>query len=171
MNIRIATSIKYGNYKEDLIRSRELEGRIMKNWERLVEHVGLDDTMTDDLEILIRPIKGDVNGRYFHKGIHELKGDDPSRIEIDPRYHSFRQLLGVMAHELQHCKQYYTGKINHEWNDNRQKWEAYWEGSVARQGTTYKLYRERPWEVEAREIQKSFENLLAPVRTLKNIKV
>jgi hypothetical protein len=56
MNIRIATSIKYGNYKEELIRSNELSGRITKNWERLVDHVGLDDMMTDNLEILIRPI-------------------------------------------------------------------------------------------------------------------
>jgi hypothetical protein len=171
MNIRIATSIKYGNYKEELTRSNELSGRITKNWERLVDHVGLDDMMTDNLEILIRPIKGDINGRYFHEGIHTGVEQGSSRIEVDPRYHSMRQLLGIIAHELQHCKQYYTGKLKHDWNDTKQKWESYWEGSKARQGTTYKLYRQRPWEIEARKVQKSFEERIAPVRTLKNIKV
>ena len=156
-NIRIATSIKYGNYKSELSRSKELANRIKQYWSTLVEHIGLEESMLQNFEILIRPIKAEtVNGRYFHEGVHVEPGK-PSRIELDPRYDSFKHLMGVLAHEFQHLKQYCTGKITHERENVTGKWLSYWKGNKQSSGSTWNTYRSQPWEVEARQVQESFE--------------
>lgn len=58
------------------------------------------------------------------------------------------QLLTTLAHELVHAEQYNTGKLKNEWSNRG--WVHQWEGDMNyNKGSTYKAYRNQPWEIEA----------------------
>lgn len=92
-----------------------------------------------DVVIRIAPIKAKAtNGRYWNG----------SKVaEIDCRL-DWNKALEVLCHEMVHCEQYFTGRLQqvpssrglvHKWN-----------GSVDfNKGSTYKAYRDQPWEQEA----------------------
>ncbi len=136
--------------------AKQLEDLIKEHWEELVAHVGVTADMVKDLEILIRPIKGSVTGRYSHKSIHGTNLHSPSRIEVDPRVGEWKTMLGVVAHELTHCMQYSTGKLTHSWDGQNCKWLSNWDGNSVKLGTTFAQYRALPWEAEARKFQQAF---------------
>ena len=56
--------------------------------------------------------------------------------------------LEVIAHELVHAEQYHTGKLKKKYVQ-RKGWLHHWNGSPGKKGTTYKAYRDQPWEQEA----------------------
>lgn len=61
---------------------------------------------------------------------------------------SDERLLTTLAHELVHAEQYNTGKLKNEWSNRG--WVHQWEGDMNyNKGSTYKAYRNQPWEVEA----------------------
>jgi hypothetical protein len=131
MKTTVATSIKYGNYKH-LQPVTELVLRWIKFYRNdLKEHFDFDDA----IEFLVRPIRGTFQGWYRSK---------TNRIEIDPRYPP-ESVLDTIAHELVHAEQYKQGRLT--WDHGA----CLWNGEVYKRGSTYKLYRNRPWEIEARE--------------------
>ena len=56
--------------------------------------------------------------------------------------------LEVIAHELVHAEQYHTGKLKKKYVQ-RKGWLHHWNGTPGKKGTTYKAYRDQPWEQEA----------------------
>lgn len=92
-----------------------------------------------NINVRIAPIKGSVNGRYNN-------GD--KTVELDCTL-PWDKALEVFAHELVHAEQYYEGRLKHQyvrgkgfihsWNGNRN----------TSKGTTYRAYRNQPWEQEA----------------------
>jgi hypothetical protein len=56
--------------------------------------------------------------------------------------------LEVIAHELVHAEQYHTGKLKKKYVQ-RKGWMHSWNGTPGKKGTTYKAYRDQPWEQEA----------------------
>lgn len=139
----IATSIKYGNYKQYKKRAMLIKEFI----EYAEEFIRDEFDLKDVFEIRIRPIKGRVVG-WCNKFGH---------IDIDVRRKTFGDCLVTLSHELIHGEQYKTGRLVMD------KGVSYWKGNaVDNKGTTYKAYRNQPWEKEAFKNQKSrMGNILA----------
>ena len=137
----IATSIKYGNYKDLLHKVNRYAKSVERNWALVCKAVGLpEDT---DVEVHFRPIKGPTDGDY---------SVGQNRICIDPRSFSFTDnMYDTLAHEAQHLKQHKDGVLDHKWCDKTCKWLTIWKGKTFKQASTYNAYLNRPWEVEARE--------------------
>jgi len=92
-----------------------------------------------DVKIRIAPIKGSVNGRY---------SSSSKTIELDCKM-KWDKALEVFAHELVHAEQYYEGRLKHTYVQGRGFVHS-WNGSKNfSKGTTYRAYRNQPWEQEA----------------------
>lgn len=90
--------------------------------------------------IRIAPIKArNTNGRYY---------DDSKLVEIDCRL-PWDKALEVLCHELVHAEQYYEGRLEHVYVAHK-GFVHQWNGSIDfNKGSTYKAYRNQPWEQEA----------------------
>lgn len=124
--VTISTSIKYGNYKRFLSRANE-QAEFVKT---VMPYARQLLTLPPLLGITVRPIRGRVNGtcnRFL-------------KIEMETRRKSMGDFLITLMHELVHAEQFFTGRLA---TGNR------WNGVEYKRGTTYKKYRELPWEVEA----------------------
>ena len=92
-----------------------------------------------DIKFRVAPIKGRTNGRYMSTG---------KLVEIDSNL-DWAKALEVLAHELVHAEQYHTGKLTKRWVNNK-GWMHSWNGDLNKnRGSTYKAYRNQPWEQEA----------------------
>jgi hypothetical protein len=134
MQITVATSIKYGNYKHlqsAVAKIRSLIAKHLHNFKEAFDY-------KHDVTVHIRPIKGLVHGRALSK---------KNVIEIDPRYPEHR-VLETIAHELTHSEQHNQDRLKHQLV-NRQ-WIPVWNGSPHRRATTHQAYLNQPWEIEAR---------------------
>jgi len=78
--------------------------------------------------------------------------------------------LETIAHELVHAEQYHTGRLKTKYTDKK-GWLHYWDGEVGKKGTTYKTYRNQPWEIEAWERQSKLAALVQARLEMKNIKL
>ena len=133
MKLTLATSIKYGNYKDLQDDAKQVFKWIKFYWDDFKEYFEFDD----DVEFHVRPVRGNTHGWYRNK---------KKKVEIDPRYGP-NKTLDTIAHELVHAEQYKQGRLS--WDQDAR--QSVWNGEVHKRGTTYKLYRNRPWEIEARE--------------------
>lgn len=92
----------------------------------------------------VAPIKQrSVSGRCCNEG---------QLIEIDCRS-SWDKALVTLAHELVHAEQFHEGRLKLAYDNNNRcflQWKDY---NRKNRGTTYKAYRNQPWEVEAWERQ------------------
>lgn len=92
-----------------------------------------------DIKIRIAPIKGTLNGRY---------SSGSRTVEIKCTL-SWAKALEVLAHELVHAEQYKQGRLKQSYITGR-GWVHSWNGDkINNKGTTYKAYRNQPWEQEA----------------------
>ena len=87
----------------------------------------------------VAPIKASKTNGYYDV--------DNKLVTIDCRL-GWAKALEVMAHELVHAEQYYTGRLKKKFM-NGKGWLHYWNGTPGKKGTTYNAYREQPWEQEA----------------------
>jgi hypothetical protein len=93
----------------------------------------------EGITIRIAPIKGTVNGRYYN-------GDNT--VLLDCKL-DWARALEVFAHELVHAEQYHTGRLKHTYVKGKGLVHS-WNGTAnTNRGTTYKAYRNQPWEQEA----------------------
>lgn len=92
----------------------------------------------DDVKVRIAPIKGNVNGRYHNQS---------RTVEIDCKL-AWDRALEVFAHELVHAEQYFEKRLIKKY-ESRRGWVHYWNGERGNRGTTYRAYRNQPWEQEA----------------------
>ena len=97
--------------------------------------------LPDDVSVRITSIKSKTTrARYFSRA---------RMVEMDCSS-SWEAALQTLAHELVHGEQYHTGRLKLLWSDSKRRWVHEWNGEVVyTAGTTYKSYREQPWEVEA----------------------
>ena len=92
-----------------------------------------------DVSFRVAPIKArNTNGYY--------SVEDKTAV-IDCRL-GWAKALEVIAHELVHAEQYHTGKLKKRFTHNK-GWMHHWNGTPGKKGTTYKAYRDQPWEQEA----------------------
>ncbi len=111
---------------------REIIHKTMPEFRRLLD-------LPLDLNFRVAPIKSkNTNGTY----------DSEYRlVNIDCRLPRGKA-LEVLAHELVHAEQYHTKKLKKKFARGK-GWMHYWNGEVGKKGTTYKAYRNQPWEQEA----------------------
>jgi len=96
-------------------------------------------SLPNGLQFRIAPIKArHTNGTYMV---------EDNLVSIDCRL-TWGKALEVLAHELVHAEQYHTGKLKKAYI-KRKGWTQSWNGEVGSKGTTYKAYRDQPWEQEA----------------------
>lgn len=89
--------------------------------------------------IRVAPIKAKrIKG--FYQSEHKL-------VTVDCRLGP-RELIEVLSHELVHAEQYHSGRLVLKFI-KRKGWMNYWNGTLGSKGTTYKAYRDQPWEKEA----------------------
>jgi hypothetical protein len=92
-----------------------------------------------DVRVRIAPIKGSVNGRY---------NSNCKVVELDCKL-PWDKALEVFAHELVHAEQYYEGRLIKKF-EARHGWIHSWNGAKSfNRGSTYRAYRNQPWEQEA----------------------
>jgi hypothetical protein len=133
MVITIATSIKYGNYKN------------IKYWtEAMIQLVRdympafkAEFDFYEDVSIHFRPIRGITFGLAYK---------DERKIEIDPRQVP-REVIKLVAHELVHCEQFKQDRLVPTLVSNR--WIDHWEGKTYNPPRSYEEYINLPWEKEA----------------------
>lgn len=92
-----------------------------------------------DVKFRIAPIKAKNTSGYYVV-------EDKMAV-IDCRL-GWAKALEVIAHELVHAEQYHTGKLKKKFVQKK-GWMHHWNGTPGKKGTTYKAYRDQPWEQEA----------------------
>lgn len=153
MKIKIATSIKYGNYKHLQEQAAHVVSLINKYKTNFAEEFRWDPRMV----FVIRPIKGSwTRGRAVHAYDYDVCDYYTSEVEIDPRFITERndkRVLETIAHELTHATQVYDNKLSFERGMNVWCNKVYGGGSMS-----YEAYLNLPWEIEAREQAERFVN-------------
>ena len=93
--------------------------------------------LPDDVTIRIAHTKKATNhGAFYSK---------EKVVVVDPRF-AYKTMMQTICHELVHAEQYYEGRLAWDYDKGVQMWN---DAPVYNKGTTYKRYREMPWEVEA----------------------
>jgi hypothetical protein len=133
MEITIATSIKYGNYKHLKNRVKQL----IKLLHGYLPSYTKEYDLPEDINIHFRPIKGTTYGRAFQY---------PVRVEVDPRL-TDEEFIRIMAHEFVHCEQYKQSRLDFEQTDRG--WVSYWNGTAHADPKNHIEYLLLPWEIEA----------------------
>lgn len=97
-------------------------------------------TIPSFVRVRVAPIKArNINGRY-------INGEN--LCEIDCRL-GWDQALETLCHEMVHAEQYFTGRLSSSFV-RRKGYIHTWNGSLDyNKGSTYRAYRQQPWEMEA----------------------
>ena len=99
------------------------------------------------VKVRIAGIKGRVNGRF---------SNDQELVMLDNQliFNPYRtgaapyRMIEVLAHELVHAEQYHQGRLANTLG--KRGWMHQWNGEVnTNRGSTYRAYRNQPWEIEA----------------------
>jgi hypothetical protein len=144
LNVTIATSIKYGNYKQYLRAAQNLQKFVNKaapHLEKLLD-------VPAEMDVRIRPIYKSkyttMYGRYVHTG--------DRHIELDPRY-GIKSAIQTFMHEMVHVEQFHSGALEYNTWDGQYRWKGVDTDnqSIAK---NYQEYLELPWEKEAYSRQK-----------------
>jgi hypothetical protein len=91
------------------------------------------------LSIRVAPIKAKNMKGYYQS--------ESKLVTVDCRLEP-KELIEVLSHELVHAEQYHSGRLMKKYL-KRKGWMHYWNGTIGSKGTTYKAYRDQPWEKEA----------------------
>lgn len=93
-------------------------------------------TIPEDIQITVKPIKSKTTFGLYHPFQRQ--------VTIDFRRKDLNLCVQTLMHELVHAEQWFTGK------QKMTPKGIVWNGQiVSNKGTTYKKYREQPWEKEA----------------------
>ena len=101
-------------------------------------------SLPDDVKVVVAFIRARQNvGTYYTKD---------KQCFIDPRRLGLWQFVDTIVHELTHAEQYYTGRLKHQYSRAHESWVPVWQDEEWRYASSFKKYREQPWEVEARRV-------------------
>lgn len=95
-------------------------------------------SLPQDLVIRVAPLGVGRYGRYNQEGLMEINSN------LTPA-----KTLTTLAHELVHGEQYHQKRLSQRHLQSK-GWVHHWHGTpITNKGTTYKAYRQQPWEQEA----------------------
>lgn len=123
---------------------------IEKHWPRIVANFKIER----DVEIRLRPLpRRRTLGNHTTVGAATDQGTHKICLDISK---SLRTLIETLFHELTHAEQVEDGRLKHQYNGVRRRWEWIWHernfgrnkgfGQTSRQ---LQAYSNQPWEVEA----------------------
>jgi hypothetical protein len=148
--ITIASSVRYGNYKEHYLNALFLSDILKEKYEAIKEYIELPRY----LKIVFRPVRA-AFGRAFY-----LKSDAARRnreyvVELDVRQ-DVATFQNTLLHELVHIEQFYQGRLldagsmHFKWNGKKTLIDT----------SNLDAYNNLPWEREAIERSTNLEKVI-----------
>jgi hypothetical protein len=135
----IATSVRYGNYKEHLNNALLLSDVLTKSYKTIKQFIKLPQ----NLFINFRPIRC-AYGRAFYVKSETKKYSKNYVVELDIRQ-DIDTFKNTLIHELVHIEQFYEGRLkdagptHFKWNGKKTFIDT----------SSLDIYNNLPWEVEA----------------------
>ena len=139
LGITIATSVRYGNYKEHHQNALSFAKVAAAYYEDIKQFIKLPKNVF----LHLRPMR-DAYGRAFYAKSENTTHGKIYVIELDVRQ-SFDLFKNTLIHELVHIEQFYQGRLkdagpmHFKWNGKKTLIDT----------STLDVYNNLPWEVEA----------------------
>lgn len=138
-NITIATSVRYGNYKEHYQNALAFVDIVTKSYKNIKEFVKLPKNTF----IHLRPVR-DAHGRAFYLKSETGSSTKDYIVELDVRQ-DIDTFKNTLIHELIHIEQFYQGRLK-EAGPMHFKWNG---KKMLIIESDLDLYNALPWEIEA----------------------
>jgi hypothetical protein len=148
--ITIATSIRYGNYKQHLNNALSFVDIITDTFSDICNYINLPRR----LYINIRPARG-VYGRAFYLTEPSTIAGRDYMVEIDARQ-SKDLFEDTLLHELVHIEQFYEGRLAGG-GPGHFKW---YKRDISIITSSFEEYNNLPWEREANERAKILKKVI-----------
>jgi hypothetical protein len=135
----IATSVRYGNYKEHLNNALLLSDVLTKSYKTIKQFIKLPQ----NLFVNFRPVR-DAYGRAFFLKPNPHSSAKEYIVELDVRQ-DVETFKNTLIHELVHIEQFYEGRLkdagptHFKWNGKKTFIDT----------SSLDIYNNLPWEVEA----------------------
>ena len=139
--ITIATSVRYGNYKQHLNNALSFVDIITDTFSSICNYINLPRR----LSIIIRPARG-AYGRAYYLTDPNAKTGREYIVEIDARQDR-NQFEDTLLHELVHIEQFYEGRLDGG-SPKHFKWNK---RDISFVTSSIEEYNNLPWEREANE--------------------
>lgn len=138
-NITIATSVRYGNYKEYYSHTLYFVNILNDSFEDIKQFIRLPR----NLSINFRPVR-QAYGRAYFVNTKPFSTSRNYIVEIDVRQ-DLKTFKHTLIHELVHIEQFYQGRLK-----DAGKMHFKWNGKkILVDNSSLEVYNELPWEVEA----------------------
>lgn len=139
--ITIATSVRYGNYKQHLNNALSFVDIIADTFSNICNYINLPRK----LSIIIRPAREAYGRAYYLKDPNTKTGREYV-VEIDTRQDR-DQFEDTLLHELVHIEQFYEGRL-----DGSKPGHFKWcKRDISFITASIEEYNDLPWEREANE--------------------
>jgi hypothetical protein len=138
-NITLATSVRYGNYKQHLDSALFFIDVLKDSFNDIKQFIKLPR----NLNIVFRPVR-DAYGRAFYVKPNVFSESRQYVVEVDVRQ-DLATFKNTMIHELVHIEQFYQGRLkdagsmHFKWNGKKMLIDT----------SSLDIYNGLPWEVEA----------------------
>ncbi len=142
-NISIATSVRYGNYKQHFDDALFMVHTIVNKYDEIKQHIHLPR----GLSIHLRPIRSVYGKAYYTTEEKNERSYRSYWMEIDVRQDD-ETFYDTLLHELVHIEQFYERRLEDPGIPEHFKWK----GKVMEIKSCFlEEYNELPWEKEAIE--------------------
>ena len=138
-NITLATSVRYGNYKQHLDSALFFIDILTASFDEIKQFIKLPR----NLNINFRPVR-DAFGRAFYLKPNQFSSARNYIVEIDVRQ-DLATFKNTMIHELVHIEQFYQGRLK-DAGDMHFKWNG---KKMLIDMSSLDTYNSLPWEIEA----------------------
>lgn len=138
-NITIATSVRYGNYKQHLDSALFFIDILKDSFSDIKQFIKLPR----NLNIVFRPVR-DAYGTAFYVKPNVFSESKQYVVEVDVRQ-DLATFKNTMIHELVHIEQFYQGRLKED-DSMHFKWNG---KKILLDMSSLDIYNSLPWEVEA----------------------
>jgi hypothetical protein len=139
--ISIATSIRYGNYREFFDEALFMTATIINRYDEIAAHINLPR----DLFIHIRPIRNVLGRAFYHTKEKNKVKSKVYCLELDARQNE-DDFYDTLLHELIHIEQFHEERLLDPDVRDHFKWNG---DLICFRGLTLEEYMSLPWEFEA----------------------
>lgn len=143
ININVATSVRYGNYKQYRYIAEYYSSLIERYYPLIKEHIDLPKD--NRLFFHLRPVRGCYGRAFIDRECKKMNSIKKYIVELDIRQ-SEMDFKNTLIHELVHIEQYYQNRLDMHSGSGYSKWE----GKRVKDYPAHDArYFDLPWEAEA----------------------
>jgi hypothetical protein len=139
--ISIATSVRYGKYKEYFDDALFMTESIINNYNAITDFINLPR----DLSIHLRPIRNGLGKAFYYFNTEKKVKEKVFCVELDIRQGD-EDFYDTLLHELVHVEQFYEGRLQDPYVKDHFKWN---DDMYCFRGLDINEYMSLPWETEA----------------------